>query len=66
MGLTVVFFFTNTQQVKVAGGDGQLPAGVKFPGAYSATDPGILVDIWGNGFSEYTIPGPAVIDQSFF
>ncbi len=55
------------QQVKVSGGDGgQLPAGVKIPGAYSASDPGILIDIWGNSFKEYTIPGPAVIDQSFF
>lgn len=50
----------------MAGGDGQLPAGVKIPGAYSASDPGILIDIWGNDFKEYTIPGPAVIGQSFF
>ncbi|KAK4041098.1 glycoside hydrolase [Parachaetomium inaequale] len=60
-------FYMSCYQVKIAGGEGgQLPAGVKIPGAYSATDPGILVDIWGNGFSEYTIPGPAVIDQSYF
>ncbi|KAK4149260.1 glycoside hydrolase [Chaetomidium leptoderma] len=59
-------FYMSCYQVKIAGGSGQLPAGVKLPGAYSASDPGILVDIWGNGFSEYTIPGPAVIDSSFF
>ncbi|KAL2142914.1 hypothetical protein VTI28DRAFT_622 [Corynascus sepedonium] len=60
-------FYMSCYQVKVSGGDGgQLPAGVKIPGAYSASDPGILVDIWGNGFSEYTIPGPAVIDSSYF
>ncbi|EQB54844.1 hypothetical protein CGLO_05253 [Colletotrichum gloeosporioides Cg-14] len=29
-------------------------------GAYSAADPGIQVDIWGGGCSEYTTPGPAV------
>ncbi|KAK1756398.1 putative endo-beta-1,4-glucanase [Echria macrotheca] len=60
-------FYMSCYQVKVdSAGSGQLPAGVKFPGAYGASDPGIKVDIWGNGFKEYTIPGPAVIDQSFF
>ncbi|GAB1319939.1 hypothetical protein MFIFM68171_10149 [Madurella fahalii] len=59
-------FYMSCFQVRVASsGGGQLPSGVKIPGAYSAQDPGILVDIWGNGFSEYTIPGPAVIDSSF-
>ncbi|KAK0711915.1 glycoside hydrolase family 61 protein [Lasiosphaeris hirsuta] len=54
-------------QVKVAStAAGQVPAGVKIPGAYSATDPGIKIDIHGSGFKEYTIPGPAVIDRSFF
>jgi len=58
---------TKYQQVKVASSaGGQVPAGVKIPGAYSAEDPGIKVDIWGSGFSQYTIPGPKVIDQSFF
>ncbi|KAK3357965.1 glycoside hydrolase family 61 protein [Lasiosphaeria hispida] len=60
-------FYMSCYQVKVAStGAGQVPAGVKIPGAYSATDPGIKVDIHGNGFKEYTIPGPAVIDRSFF
>ncbi|KAK5652929.1 hypothetical protein OQA88_9408 [Cercophora sp. LCS_1] len=60
-------FYTACYQVKVSGGaGGQLPAGVKIPGAYSASDPGIKVDIWGNGFKEYVIPGPKVADQSFF
>ncbi|KAF8755045.1 Glycoside Hydrolase Family 61 [Rhizoctonia solani] len=35
------------------------PATVKFPGAYSPTDPGILFDLYG-GYTSYTIPGPAV------
>jgi cellulase len=60
-------FYMSCYQVRVAGGDGgQLPAGVKFPGAYSASDPGILVDIYSSDLSQYTIPGPAVIDQSYF
>jgi cellulase len=55
------------KQVRIsAGSGGQLPAGVKIPGAYSASDPGILIDIWGSSFKEYKIPGPAVIDPSFF
>ncbi|KAH9226701.1 lytic polysaccharide monooxygenase, partial [Colletotrichum gloeosporioides 23] len=29
--------------------------------ARRAADPGIQVEIWGGGFSEYTIPGPAVV-----
>ncbi|KAK3933724.1 hypothetical protein QBC46DRAFT_359497 [Diplogelasinospora grovesii] len=54
-------------QVKVAGSEGgQLSAGVKIPGAYSAQDSGILIDIGSNGFKTYTILGPAVVDQSFF
>ncbi len=60
-------FYMSCYQIKVAGGSaGQLPAAVKIPGAYAASDPGVQVDIWGNGFKEYTIPGPKVIDQSFF
>lgn len=47
-------------------GGGQVPAGVKFPGAYKADDPGLKVDIYGSGFKEYSLPGPDVIDQSFF
>ncbi len=60
-------FYMSCYQVNVtSSGNGQLPAGVKIPGAYSATDPGIKVDIWSSSFSSYQIPGPAVIDASFF
>lgn len=60
-------FYMSCFQVRVNGGDGgQLPAGVSIPGAYSAQDPGILVNIWDNNFSEYIIPGPDVIDSSYF
>ncbi|KAM7196557.1 glycoside hydrolase [Rhypophila sp. PSN 637] len=55
-------FYMSCFQVKVTGSSGgQVPDGVKIPGAYSAQDPGIKVDIYGNGFKEYTIPGPAII-----
>lgn len=44
--------------IKVTGsGTAALPAGVSFPGAYKATDAGILFDIY-SGFSSYPIPGP--------
>ncbi|KAK4456821.1 glycosyl hydrolase family 61-domain-containing protein [Cladorrhinum samala] len=60
-------FYMSCYQVRVSSsGGGQLPAGVSLPGAYKASDPGILVDIWKNGFSQYTIPGPRKIDQSYF
>ncbi|KAK4178139.1 glycosyl hydrolase family 61-domain-containing protein [Triangularia setosa] len=59
-------FYMSCYQVRVANsGGGQVPAGVKLPGAYSASDPGILINIWGD-FGAYKIPGPAVIDQSYF
>ncbi|KAF3047209.1 hypothetical protein E8E11_004095 [Didymella keratinophila] len=46
--------------VKVEGsGTATLPAGVSFPGAYKATDAGILFDIY-SGFTSYTAPGPKV------
>lgn len=35
------------------------PAGVKLPGAYSATDPGILINIY-QQLDDYIIPGPEV------
>jgi cellulase len=46
--------------IKVEGsGTATLPAGVSFPGAYKATDAGILFDIYA-GKTSYTIPGPKV------
>ena len=49
-------------QIKVTGGSASLPAtGVDLTKAYSATDPGILFDIY-SGATTYEIPGPAVWD----
>ena len=46
-------------QLSVTGGGSASPATVKFPGAYSASDPGILVNIH-QSVSGYTAPGPSV------
>ena len=46
-------------QLSVTGSGTASPATVLFPGAYKATDPGILVNIHA-ALSSYTVPGPAV------
>ncbi|KAN0092459.1 glycoside hydrolase family 61 protein [Hyaloscypha variabilis] len=52
-------FYMECAQINVSGGTGTAnPATVSLPGAYSATDPGILINIYDNPTS-YTIPGPA-------
>ena len=48
-----------TDQLSVSGGGSASPATVSFPGAYKATDPGILVNIY-QALSSYADPGPAV------
>ena len=53
-------FYMECVHIKVEGsGTATLPAGVSFPGAYKATDPGVLFDIY-SGFTSYTPPGPKV------
>ncbi|KAL2171214.1 hypothetical protein VTG60DRAFT_3525 [Thermothelomyces hinnuleus] len=53
-------FYMSCYQITVEGGSGTAnPPTVKFPGAYSANDPGILVNIHAP-LSSYTAPGPAV------
>ncbi|KAH8151405.1 uncharacterized protein LAJ45_04609 [Morchella importuna] len=47
-------------QITVTGGGSASPATVSLPGAYSASDPGILVGIYWPKLTSYTIPGPAV------
>ncbi|KAF8713222.1 Glycoside Hydrolase Family 61, partial [Rhizoctonia solani] len=51
--------YMSCYQINVTGGGAASPATVKFPGAYSPTDPGILFNIYGS-YDSYTIPGPAV------
>ncbi|KAF7957593.1 hypothetical protein EAE96_003167 [Botrytis aclada] len=47
-------------QLRVTGYGSKNPAGVLFPGAYSATDPGILINIY-QTINNYTIPGPTTV-----
>ncbi|KAG8828422.1 hypothetical protein FRC19_006520 [Serendipita sp. 401] len=61
-------FYVSCAQIKVTSGGSFSPSStVSFPGAYSATDPGIKLNIYGtagqpdNGGRAYTPPGPAVI-----
>ena len=55
-------FYMECVHIKVEGsGTKVLPAGVSFPGAYKATDPGVLFDIYA-GKTTYPGVGPAVWD----
>ncbi|KAH0605717.1 uncharacterized protein H6S33_004174 [Morchella sextelata] len=53
-------FYMGCAQITVTGGGSASPATVSLPGAYSASDPGILVGIYWPKLTSYTIPGPAV------
>ncbi|RYP15851.1 hypothetical protein DL765_005465 [Monosporascus sp. GIB2] len=53
-------FYISCYQITVEGGSGSVPAGVSLPGAFKASDPGILVNIHSK-MSNYVNPGPAVI-----
>lgn len=48
-----------TDQLTISGSGTANPAGVSLPGAYSASDPGILINIYAP-LSTYIAPGPAV------
>jgi len=52
-------FYMSCYQIKVTGGGSANPAGVRFPGAYSNSDPGIGLTIH-TDLSNYVVPGPAV------
>jgi len=55
-------FYNGCGQLKITGGKVALPAtGVDMTKAYSATDPGVLFNMYG-GATTYTIPGPKVWD----
>lgn len=64
-------FYIGCAQINVTGGGSTTPSStVSFPGAYSASDPGILISIYGaggttdNGGRAYKIPGPSVFTCS--
>ncbi|KAL1757514.1 glycosyl hydrolase family 61-domain-containing protein [Schizophyllum commune] len=50
-------FYMSCYQVEITGGGSAKPPTVKIPGAYSASDPGILVDIH-KELDTYVVPGP--------
>lgn len=53
-------FYVSCYQISVSGGGGTAsPATVKFPGAYSQSDPGIKINIHA-AIDNYIAPGPAV------
>ncbi|KAI1193424.1 carbohydrate-binding module family 1 protein [Nemania serpens] len=52
-------FYMTCYQLTVTGSGSAKPAGVKLPGAYAASDPGILVNIHA-AMSTYIAPGPTV------
>ncbi|KAF2027353.1 hypothetical protein EK21DRAFT_114979 [Setomelanomma holmii] len=55
-------FYNGCGQLKISGGSVALPtSGTDMTKAYSATDPGVLVNIY-SGLTSYTIPGPKVWD----
>ncbi|KAF9468707.1 glycoside hydrolase [Collybia nuda] len=56
-------FYIGCAQINVVGGGSGSPGPlVSFPGAYSATDPGILLNMYNlpAGYSGYQAPGPTV------
>ncbi|KAE8452901.1 hypothetical protein EG329_013173 [Mollisiaceae sp. DMI_Dod_QoI] len=53
-------FYMECAQLNITGGTGTAnPTTVSLPGAYKATDPGILINIY-KTLTGYTIPGPSV------
>lgn len=52
-------FYMSCYQLHIEGSGSAAPSGAVFPGAYSATDPGILIDIY-SPIENYVIPGPAL------
>jgi len=54
-------FYMQCTNLKITGDGTELPTEtVKFPGAYSATDPGIEINIYYPTPTSYDIPGPTV------
>ncbi|ORY67566.1 glycoside hydrolase [Pseudomassariella vexata] len=55
-------FYLSCAQLSITGGSGsKKPTDlVSFPGAYKATDPGLMINIYNNGGKPYTPAGPPV------
>jgi hypothetical protein len=60
-------FYPSCQQITVTGGSGSgisFDNAVTFPGAYKATDPGILIDVYTPSNEYYQFPGPALVTDA--
>ncbi|KAH6612558.1 glycosyl hydrolase family 61-domain-containing protein [Boeremia exigua] len=53
-------FYITCYQLTITGSGTTNPTGVSFPGAYKASDPGILINIY-QKLTQYISPGPAII-----
>ncbi|RDL42042.1 Uncharacterized protein BP5553_02021 [Venustampulla echinocandica] len=53
-------FYMSCYQLTITGGGSASPALVQFPGAYKASDPGIMVNIHA-ALNTYVAPGPTVV-----
>ncbi|PVG01294.1 hypothetical protein CPB86DRAFT_781871 [Serendipita vermifera] len=53
-------FYIACAQLNITGGGSASPSTVSIPGVYSASDPGILINIYYPIPKSYTQPGPAV------
>ncbi|KAG8811051.1 hypothetical protein FRC19_004123 [Serendipita sp. 401] len=56
----VPYSLSSCAQLNVTGGGSASPSTVKIPGVYSASDPGILINIYYPVPTSYKQPGPAV------
>ncbi|KAK6523222.1 hypothetical protein TWF694_006114 [Orbilia ellipsospora] len=58
-------FYPSCTNIEISGATGEnTPETVKFPGAYSATDPGILINIYYPKVTNYTVPGPKLYSDN--
>ncbi|KAF3901981.1 Endoglucanase-4 [Orbilia brochopaga] len=57
-------FYPSCTNIEITGATGEnTPETVKFPGAYSVSDPGLLINIYYPAVTNYTIPGPALYTE---
>ncbi|KAK6509630.1 hypothetical protein TWF481_004363 [Arthrobotrys musiformis] len=57
-------FYPSCTNIEITGATGEnTPDTVKIPGAYSAEDPGIFINIYYPKVESYVIPGPAVYTE---
>jgi cellulase len=54
-------YYMSCYQLHIEGSGSAAPSGAMFPGAYSTTDPGLLINIYGP-IENYVIPGPALYE----